>query len=190
MSKAVLISIQPKWCELIASGKKTIEVRKTAPKLETPFKCYMYMSAYHWAFSLLREYGMEELADRLMHETGEVIDEFTCDRIFLIRVLRNGPYSEERGEDYDEEYSSYGYNDCLTDEEFDSYLKGENGYGWHITNLVIYDAPKPWSVFHRPCQESLYCESCAMWSERRGCGNAALQITRPPQSWCYVEEVN
>lgn len=24
--KAVLISIQPKWCELIASGKKTIEV--------------------------------------------------------------------------------------------------------------------------------------------------------------------
>ena len=40
--KAVLISIQPKWCELIASGKKTIEVRKTKPKLETPFKCYIY----------------------------------------------------------------------------------------------------------------------------------------------------
>lgn len=31
--KAVLISIQPKWCELIASGKKTIEVRKTRPKI-------------------------------------------------------------------------------------------------------------------------------------------------------------
>ena len=42
MSKAVLISIQPKWCELIASGKKTVEVRKTKPKLETPFKCYIY----------------------------------------------------------------------------------------------------------------------------------------------------
>ena len=41
MNKSVLISIQPKWCELIASGKKTIEVRKTAPKLETPFKCYI-----------------------------------------------------------------------------------------------------------------------------------------------------
>ncbi len=37
MSKSVLISIQPKWCELIASGKKTVEVRKTKPKLETPF---------------------------------------------------------------------------------------------------------------------------------------------------------
>lgn len=43
--KSVLISIQPKWCELIASGKKTIEMRKTAPKLETPFKCYIYMTA-------------------------------------------------------------------------------------------------------------------------------------------------
>ena len=40
--KSVLISIQPKWCELIASGKKTVEVRKTKPKIDTPFKCYIY----------------------------------------------------------------------------------------------------------------------------------------------------
>lgn len=42
MSKAVLISIRPKWCEKIVSGEKTIEVRKTRPKMETPFKCYIY----------------------------------------------------------------------------------------------------------------------------------------------------
>ena len=29
MSKAVLISIRPKWCEKIINGDKTIEVRKT-----------------------------------------------------------------------------------------------------------------------------------------------------------------
>ena len=40
--KSLLISINPKWCELIASGKKTVEVRKTKPKLETPFKVYIY----------------------------------------------------------------------------------------------------------------------------------------------------
>lgn len=40
--KSVLISIKPKWCELIASGKKTIEVRKTRPKIEIPFKVYIY----------------------------------------------------------------------------------------------------------------------------------------------------
>ncbi len=38
MSKAVMISIRPKWCEKIVNGEKTIEVRKTRPKLETPFK--------------------------------------------------------------------------------------------------------------------------------------------------------
>ena len=40
--KSVLISIQPKWCERIADGSKTIEVRKTKPKLDTPFKVYIY----------------------------------------------------------------------------------------------------------------------------------------------------
>ena len=42
MSKAVLLSIKPQYCELIASGKKTVEVRKTRPKLDTPFKVYIY----------------------------------------------------------------------------------------------------------------------------------------------------
>ena len=44
MSKAVMLSIQPRWCELIAAGEKTMEVRKTRPKLETPFKCYIYQT--------------------------------------------------------------------------------------------------------------------------------------------------
>ena len=42
MSKAVMLSIRPKWVEKIANGEKTIEVRKTRPKLDTPFKCYIY----------------------------------------------------------------------------------------------------------------------------------------------------
>lgn len=33
---AVLISIRPKWCEKIINGQKTIEVRKTRPKMDTP----------------------------------------------------------------------------------------------------------------------------------------------------------
>ena len=34
MSKAVMLSIRPKWVEKIANGEKTIEVRKTKPKYE------------------------------------------------------------------------------------------------------------------------------------------------------------
>lgn len=47
MDKSVLISIRPKWCEKIVNGEKTIEVRKTRPKLQTPFKCYIYHSQAH-----------------------------------------------------------------------------------------------------------------------------------------------
>ena len=45
MAKAVLISIRPDWVEKILSGEKTLEVRKTRPKLEAPFKVYIYCTA-------------------------------------------------------------------------------------------------------------------------------------------------
>lgn len=88
MSKAVLISIRPKWVEKIANGKKTIEVRKTKPKLDTPFKCYIYCTMDHPYISV----SCGEL-DKLNYRTntvcrcnGKVIGEFTCDRIFSIMV--------------------------------------------------------------------------------------------------------
>lgn len=55
--EAVLISVQSKWCELIANGKKTIEVRKTKPRLKPPFKCYIYCTFrgdWHTEYTLLR----------------------------------------------------------------------------------------------------------------------------------------
>lgn len=42
MSKSVMLSVRPERCEKICCGEKTIEVRKTRPKLQTPFKCYIY----------------------------------------------------------------------------------------------------------------------------------------------------
>ena len=68
MSKAVLISIRPKWCEKIVNGNKTIEVRKTRPKMDTPFKCYIYCTK-------------SDDANRLRGSQGKIIGEFTCDRI-------------------------------------------------------------------------------------------------------------
>ena len=84
--KAVLISIQPKWCELIASGKKTIEVRKTAPKFDKPFKVYIYETkdkkydgiGVHW------ENGRD-----FIHNGGKVIGEFICDDLLAIENLKS-----------------------------------------------------------------------------------------------------
>ena len=179
MKKAVLISIRPKWVELIASGRKTAEVRKNRPKIETPFICYLYMSRYHWAFDMLREYGMEELADRLAAETGMVVGEFVCDRIFDISVT-------DEGYDFDVPKMT-----GLTYEETESYLDHKAGCGWHISGLKIYEKPKRIFDFVRPaCERASDCGAgCSYW-----CGSLHrcmrnYTVFTPPQSWMYVEEL-
>ena len=168
MSKAVLISIRPKWVEKIANGEKTIEVRKTRPNLPTPFKAYIYCS-------------QSNDARRLRSSWGKIIGEFTCDRIFLINVFDNGSIQNWLFEHME--------RSCLTYEELADYIgNGKTGHGWHISDLEIYEQPRELTAFRRACKNSWYCESCAMYWENNGtCGNESLQIRRPPQSWCYVE---
>lgn len=64
--KSVLLSITPKYCELIASGQKTVEIRKNRPKINVPFKVYIY----------------ENLSGG--KGSGKVIGEFVCDYISAI----------------------------------------------------------------------------------------------------------
>ena len=104
MSKAVLISIRPKWVERIANGEKTIEVRKTRPKLETPFKCYIYCTVEMAEYDALwvldaptrEKYSFIAVSAYLENPKGankgnsKVIGEFICDRIFPINVFRTG----------------------------------------------------------------------------------------------------
>lgn len=167
MSKAVMLSIRPKWCEKIANGEKTIEVRKTRPKIDTPFKCYIYCT-----IDGIKKMPKDYIAESV--ERGKVIGEFTCDRIYELAPLNHAPDDVEK-------------QACLTREEIVNYLKG-TGYGWHIVNLKIYDTPRELSKFRRACPNSWYCESCAMYWENNGtCGNESLQFKRAPQSWGYVE---
>lgn len=145
----------------IASGEKTIEVRKTRPKLETPFKVYIYCTQSGVALGAWGKHG-------------KVIGEFTCDRIYWLAPLNHAPEDVEQ-------------QACLTREEIVRYLKGV-GYGYHISDLRIYDQPRELTEFRRACPNDLYCESCAMYSNNNGiCNNGALPLRHPPQSWCYVE---
>lgn len=73
--KSVLISIRPQWCEKIASGNKTIEVRKSAPK-EVPFKAYIYCTK-----------------GKSQSRCGKVIGEFTCNNITKITTLQHTYYN-------------------------------------------------------------------------------------------------
>lgn len=172
MKTAVMISIQPKWCGLIASGRKTIELRKTMPKLKTPFKCYIYCTngKSNDPNNLLEIHSPD---GKIRKANGKVIGEFICDRTFPINVFNNGTIQD------------YMFNNlelsCVPYDDIAFYIgNGCRGAGWHIYDLVIYDNPKKVSDFHRPCtMECLgFCGS-----------NCTETITRPPQSWCYVEEL-
>ena len=209
--KAVLISIQPKWVEKIASGKKTIEVRKTRPKIETPFKCYIYCTKpskkyqticgcmvintdelyrlpngkikHGWSGELMCCNG-EYTRDNFLN--GKVIGEFVCDWITKIT-----PHCDI--EDFVNQYI-HGYpaildeNDCLSFQEMKSYLGNKNGYDWHISDLKIYDKPKEVSEFKHWVNNKDYDG----WNEQRTKiikGFVLKPLTRPPQSYMFVEDL-
>ena len=156
--KPVLISIQPRWCELIASGKKTVEVRKTRPKLDTPFKAYIYETKGK------KQYFSQPMPIPYNEGKGKVIGEFVCDKIYPIKVESDIAIIN---------WSYFGLKrSCLSLDEVAKYIGiNKTGYGWHISDLVIYDKPKELSEFI---------------VERYPC---LARLKRPPQSWCYVEEV-
>lgn len=153
MSKAVLISIRPEWCQKIMAGRKTIEVRRTRPKMNPPFKCYIYKCG-----------------------NGKVVGEFLCDQII-----------EDRTYGHNEEFYRAA---CMSAYDAAAYAMQSPMYGWHISNLKIYDAPKELIEFHtwkkcKSCNKSGYESTACIYDEN--CIIPAA-ITKAPQSWCYVEE--
>ncbi len=186
--KSVLISIQPKWVEKIASGEKTIEVRKTKPKIETPFKCHIYETkAYDTIFG-------KGKPKKLCVGGGRVIGEFVCDKID--EYFYDQAFDESMGcfiNKYGYEITSYELSQtCLSYKEFENYGNTNALYGWHISNLVIYDKPKELSEFGQKCDMAyeIRCRDCLIrkgWNEC--CEVMCKPLTRPPQSWCYVESL-
>ncbi len=178
MSKAVMLSIRPKWVEKIASGEKTIEVRKTRPKLETPFKAYIYctMPDAKDPHNILELHGAD---GKIRKANGKVIGEFACERIV--------PITYDGGRLWCPTNAAFSPATCLSQAEIIAYI-GDKGrcYGWHISGLKIYDTPKELSKFSRPFENCIdkVCDEFGCAS----CENGG-HIKRAPQSWCYVEEM-
>ena len=187
--KSVLISIQPKWCQKIISGEKTVEIRKSRPKNQIPFKCYIYCTKPKELFDL--SYGVQ---------FGKIIGEFVCDWIEstpLWRIKGNTGFLAKRTE-REEKLPQMA---CLSLDEVYRYILNENKiiYGWHISDLVIYDEPRELSEFFIYCGDNPKCDGCEAFyynnteggKEEYCCSviDGCRPLKRPPQSWCYVEEL-
>lgn len=188
---AVLISIRPKWCEKIISGEKTIEVRKTRPKLIPPFKCYIYCTKPEEKLLTIMKDGDENYGETyhgkpvfiktekapttgLWDKRQKVIGEFLCDQIININGAGRIPPDAARPT-------------CLEPAELHQYLGAATGYGWHISDLLIYDQPRELSEFQRATDPCVFCME-RIARECTDCKKWGGDIKRPPQSWCYVEE--
>lgn len=184
MNKAVLISIQPKWCELIVNGKKTVEVRKSRPKIDTPFKCYIYctnnqvfaQSSMEGEYFTSPKSGLRELeccGSKIL--SGKVIGEFVCDDITKFAI--------------DPKYDnltlmSMANRSCLSKPQLEDYCSDYWLYGWHISDLKIYYGPKELSEFS-------HYKKVDWWDYGHHTNKPQWELRyleRPPQSWCYVEE--
>ena len=192
--KSVLISIKPKWCELIANGKKTIEVRKTKPKCDTPFRCHIYCTKPKMITKYV--FRPEDYPENMrpqkpvfcklpdasspfcsvVNGNSKVIGEFICNKIDRLAVCGyDNRNTELRRIDnnltaYDLDYDYL--NKCqLSPDNLKKYSNGSGLYGWYISDLVIYDKPKSIKEFYH-------------YGAVRG-----AKVTRPPQSWCYAEEL-
>lgn len=183
--KSVLISIRPQWVEKIASGQKTIEVRKTAPQ-EVPFKAYIYESRNggHRCKHCNEKDSCYSYAPKNVgcyNGRGKVIGEFICDKV------DEYSYDYCDGVDIDDDTI---LETAIDREDINIYAKGKTLYGLHISDLKIYDKPKELSEFSRPCSYSGLCFSCKRTSFKKD-GNLLCntKITRPPQSRMHVEDL-
>lgn len=191
--KSVLISITPKWCGLIANGKKTIEVRKTRPKLETPFNCYIYCTNPNTKNpnELLEIHGTD---GKIRKANGKVIGEFVCDNIECVDI----PYPAFQAE-LDKRYIEQS---CFSYWQLHRYFYHDSAYFWHISDLFIYDKPRELSDFHTICKYRNDDGSCRYSEVECDCvkfdfnsdwsvnfAECLNYMSRPPQSWCYVETI-
>ena len=117
----VIISIKPKWCDLIISGQKVDEIRKTKPDTSHgPLRVFIYKT-----------------------NRGKLIGEFTLRKCTYIQAWIDIDGTKHLG-------NTLGLRHCIENEELFDYLYREpkpgkpypGGWAWHIDNLVVYDNPK------------------------------------------------
>lgn len=185
MSKAVLASVRPLYCYYYAIGRKTLELRKTCPKLDGPFKVYIYSTKGNE--NLIRG-DIATTIDYVAMYGGRVIGEFVCDTILRNCEMANADIAEAQS--------------CVKREKILEYSGGHEVFGWHVSKLVIYDKPKELCEFSPDCKYKNDDGTCP--SKKVACSyqreyfnpdgsvcvvECGKRIERPPQSWCYVEDL-
>lgn len=188
----ILLPVHPEWCEKIFNGSKTIEVRHSRPKIDTPFEVLVYMTATKERFPLWEYVTAYKLGEKIVDGSQKIIGSFVCDEI--ASYLSFLPYDSD-----DELCYSISQDElaatCLEPYVLSEYGKGKTLYGWHITEPKLFDRPRElseYALFGKCAEECDEYDFCARddVDGRMSCKYFKRKyLTRAPQSWIYVEEV-
>ena len=204
--KAIMLSIKPNWCRLIGLKQKTVEIRKTRPTTDLPFKCYIYctldgdyLTSVNGELQKLNEISLDLKQSSIIRElNGRIIGEFVCNEITYLGNISTDPWERLLGNVHEEHKRLVIKAACLTERQLHEY---GGKYAWHISDLVFYKEPKELSEFVIPCKEynkenprcgdcNYYYSECndSIGFYEECCCEGLKPLIRPPQSWCYVEK--
>ena len=125
----IILSTHPEWWEKIRSGEKTLEIRKTAPARTPPFRVFVYV-------------------------TGNigVVGEIICDSVIKIDVSSENPAVS----------ADILAQSRLSVKQLIEY-RGHVGnrvrplFGWHISEVKVYEKPVSLSRFGIPSAPQSWC---------------------------------
>lgn len=187
--KSILRSIKPYWLYMILTKHKTIEVAKNFPKSEEWNGIVeMYCSKDMRSFNRIPE------KDRVWMSkyVGKVACRFVCDKVVRTCGWRLRGNTQQCAKRTVEE-TELPKLSCLAIDEIVDYAGSENRevVGWHISDLKIYDKPRELIEFRQPCKKSdLLCCCCdRSITSDDGYVSCNCKISRPPQSYMFVEEL-
>lgn len=216
MNKVIILSVQPQWLHKILTGKKTIEIRKSAPKCDLPIDVYLYCTKgkpylYHsfsenwwWNDGVLEPFddkeGVRLSAFKLpekFHDSesrgwnnllnGFIVAKFTLNKVDKINNC--GSCFEIANESY-AYTNAIGNRSCLDFNDMKKYLNDKDGYAWHIDNLQIFDNPMELREFYRNCKDYHNgwsgCDDVCGYAENNECYGGKIKINKPPKSWNYA----
>lgn len=195
-NNCILISIQPKWCQLIGNLRKTLEVRKNIPKLKPPFKCYIYCTKANYLID--RKFLASNMVSRWIESYSEDIrDTWPCDGTVIGEFICTG-FKEINTKSPTYIADEILDESCLTVDQIRDYANGaEMLYGWIIKDLKLYKKPKSLSQFKQTkvirgyhknkLRDNVSTDLDYLLKSKR------LEIKyfdRAPQSWCYCNELS
>lgn len=201
--KAILMSIRPEYVADILNGDKTVEIRK-GPSLLKAIRKLIDLYGKATIFAYCTKGGKRELEEifdghyalcayhpesyKPKDIRGKVVAKFHCYNVEEIRPFEE--YESPFGRAYrlTEDKILCCQKAQLTYDEYNHYLKGKTSTAIHISDLEIFDKPKglwKFNKYHK--KKNKFSPSLCYPCEKFKTCIGVCNLTRAPQSWCYVE---